>query len=87
MISAQQSGEEPLNNEPVPGPSCLKCAKQLDRFDIRLKDVLKNRCLDCGHNDGWSDMSEEEASRCRGLHKYLNMSESERRAYDRNMGS
>ena len=87
MISAQQSGDEQLKDDPIPGQSCPKCTKQLDRFDIRLSEVLKNRCLDCGHIDGWANMSDEDAGRCRSLHKYLNMSASERKTYDRNMGS
>ena len=87
MISAQQSGEEQLNNEPVPGPSCVKCSKQLGRFDIRMSEILKDRCLNCGHIDGWANMSDEDAGRCRSLHKYLNMDEAQRKAYDRNMGS
>ena len=87
MISAQQSGGEPLKDDPIPGESCPKCSKQLGRFDIRMNEILKTRCLDCGHADGWADMSDEEAGRCRSLYKYLNMDENQRKTYDRNMGS
>jgi len=67
--------------------NCELCKTELHAFDLRVQDLLQGICLDCGKAGDWLHMTPEESSRCQQLFTWANMTENQRRAYDRNRGS
>ena len=66
---------------------CELCKKELTPFDIRMQDLLQGICLNCGKASDWHNMTPDESRRCAELHKWANMTNAERTAYDRNRGN
>ena len=66
---------------------CELCKKELHVFDIRVQDLLQGICLACGKAGDWPYMSPAESKRCQHLYTWANMTEDQRRAYDRDRGS
>jgi hypothetical protein len=67
--------------------NCELCKTELHTFDLRVQDLLQGVCLNCGKAGDWLHMTPEESSRCQQLYTWANMTENQRRAYDRNRGS
>jgi hypothetical protein len=67
--------------------NCELCKTELHTFDLRIQDLLQGICLNCGKAGDWLHMTPEESSRCQQLYTWANMTENQRRAYDRNRGS
>lgn len=67
--------------------NCELCKKTLTSFDIRVQDLLQGVCLDCGKAADWPYMTPDESRRCAELHKWVNMTNEQRAAYDRNRGN
>jgi hypothetical protein len=67
--------------------TCELCKKELTPFDIRMQDLLQGICLNCGKAGDWLHMTPDESRRCAELHKWANMTNAERTAYDRNRGN
>lgn len=65
---------------------CEICENKLSNFDLRMQTLLQGICLDCGKANNWDGMNPADTARCAELHRWLNMTDAERIAYDRNRG-